>query len=98
MSLLSKASIDPMVLSEHNPISITLDISTVRSKNMVWRLNNSILTDIDITQKRNTRLLQYFAENVTADSKQSSIWAMHKCVIRGEIISLTAKRKKLRYP
>lgn len=67
-SLLSKASIDPMVLSDHNPVSITLDILAVRSKNMIWRLDNSILTNLDITQTLNTRLMQYFAENISRNT------------------------------
>lgn len=36
-------------------------------------------------------------ENVSADPQQSSIWAAHKCVIRGPIISLTANRNKLKW-
>lgn len=96
LPLLSKATIDPMILSDHNPVSISLEMPTINSEQMIWRLDNSLLTDIDITQKLNTRLMHFFTENTSTDSKQSNVWAAHKCVIRGEIISLSAHRNKTR--
>lgn len=44
----------------------------------------------------NSRLSQYFRENESAEITPMLLWAAHKCVIRGELISLAARRKKVR--
>lgn len=85
-----------MVLSDHNPISMTQSIPLSCSKNSIWCLDNSLLTDLDITQKINMRLSHYLQENVTEDSSPTTTWAAHKCVMRGEFISMAAHRKKQR--
>lgn len=59
LTLLSKATIDPMVLSDHNPISITLDILTAHTKTTIWCLDNSLLTGLETTQKMNTHAILY---------------------------------------
>lgn len=91
LSFLSKASIDPMVLSGHNPISMMLTLQTTHTRPTIWRLDNSLLTDIKTTE----HILHYFKEKDTIDSTPANIWAAHKCAIRGELISL-AKQTKLR--
>lgn len=96
MTLLTAATIDPMLLSDHNPISMTLTFSLSQAHLPIWCLDNSLLTDLDITQKITTYLTQYFQENDSADVSPATLWAAHKCVIQGELISLAAKRRKAR--
>lgn len=55
-----------------------------------------MLTDPDITQKISTRLAHYFQDNATDDISPTTIWAAHKCVIRGDFISLAAFQNKQR--
>lgn len=62
LSLLTKATIDPILLSDHNPISMTLTFPTTRTASTIWRLDNSLLTDLEISQTIAKRLSQYFKE------------------------------------
>lgn len=94
LSFLTKATIEPMILSDHNPITMTIQIPYARVASHIWRLDSSLLTDSEITQSVSQNLAQYFSENVQGDSPPEVIWAAHKCVIRGTLISLAAKRNK----
>lgn len=84
------------MLSDHNPISITLTLPNTLSRAIIWRLDNSLLTDTDNIKWITTSLSNYFAENTSEDISPTVTWATHKCVIRGELISLAAKQNKLR--
>lgn len=96
LTYLTKAAIDPMVLSDHNPISMTLTLPNTHTRSNIWQLDNSLLTDPANAQQITTSLSHYFAENTSVDASPITIWATHKCVIRGEFISLSAKRNKIR--
>lgn len=85
-----------MILSDHNPITVTLTFPMTHVRSNIWHLDNSLLTDLKISQKITKSLSHYFTENLVGDSSPATIWAAHKCVIRGELISLAAKRNKLR--
>lgn len=85
-----------MVLSDHNPVFITLTLPTTHGRSNIWRLDNSLLTDLVHIQQITRSLTHYFAENTTEDTSPISVWAAHKCVIRGKFISLAAQRNKLR--
>lgn len=63
---------------------------------MIWHMDHSLLLDLENTQNLVTCLSQYFAENGNGDTSPTVTWAAHKCVIRGVLISLAAKRNRLR--
>lgn len=75
---------------------MTLTLLTSNTKPAILRLVNSLLTDIEAIQKITKRLTQYFQENDTVDSTPTTLWAAHKCVIRGELRSIAAKGNKHR--
>lgn len=96
LALLINATIDPMLLSDHNPISMILVFPTAHKKSAIHRLDNSLLTDQEILIGISMRLSQYFWENESTDTTPMTQWAVHKCVIRGELISIGDKRNKAR--
>lgn len=89
------ATIDPMILSDHHPISFTITFPTTPTKPS-WRLDNSLLNDLEHVHKINTCLKHYFQGNASSVTHPISLWAAHKCVVRGKFISLAAKRRKAR--
>lgn len=64
LALLTQATIDPMILSDHNPISMTLTIPLFRHTNLIWRLDNSLLTDLDITKKNHHPTFPLFRHSI----------------------------------
>lgn len=80
LSSLTKATIEPMVLSDHNPITMTLHIPTSMAHSHIWRLDNSLLTDPELSETISQNLTNYFSENGQGDSSPEVIWAAHKCV------------------
>lgn len=63
LEYLVTANIDPMILPDHHPISITITFTSMPSRSHIWRLDNSILTDPENIKLLNTCLFQYFREN-----------------------------------
>lgn len=59
-------------------------------------MDDSLRLDSGDSNALSDSLSHYFADNDTADVAPATVWAAHKCVIRGEIISLMAKRHNLR--
>lgn len=85
-----------MILSDHNPITLTLNFPITMIRSQIWNLDNFLITDPEITQTISKNLAHYFTENLQLDSSPEAIWAAHKCVIRGEFISMAPTRNKLR--
>lgn len=85
-----------MVLSDHNPITITLTIPMSRLRHQIWHIDHSLLTDPVIATNICTCLTQYFTENVNDESAPTTVWAAHKCIIRGESLSLIANKNRLK--
>lgn len=96
LPLLKKATIEPMILSDHNPISITLTFTLSPHAHSIWRLDSSSLTDPELKQRISTRLIHYFQDNSMDEPSPPIIWAAHKCVVRGDFISIAAFRNKQR--
>lgn len=90
------ATIEPKLLSDHHPITITLALPQTHNRSMIWGLDDSLLLDLENTQNLSKCLSQYFKEKDTGDTSPTVTWAAHKCIIRGVLISLSAKRNRLR--
>lgn len=96
LTSLVEASIEPMLLSDHHPITMSLKTPSHHSRSPIWRLDDSILLDMENTNCVSEVLSNYFLENTTDDTPTPVVWAAHKCVVRGTFISLMAKRTRLR--
>lgn len=81
-----------MILSDQHPITMSLFMPDHSDRSMIWRMDESLLLDPENCRQISDRLSQYFVENDVADTSQATLWTAHKCVIRGELISMTVKR------
>lgn len=91
---LTSATIDPMTLSDHHPISMTLTFPDKLHHTFTWKLDPSILTDKKNEQEIRDCLTNDFTENDTPDTSKLTQWEAHKCVVRGKLISIAATLKK----
>lgn len=94
LTYLTQATIDPMYLSDHHPISVTLTFPDSIPKTKTWRLNSSLLKDVEFTTHLAASINTYFKENSTPDISPTTLWEAHKCVIRGELMAQAAKVKR----
>lgn len=96
LSLLHQASIDPMLISDHHPISLTLKLPTTTSRSHTWKLDPSLLNDPSIAAEVESSLKHFFQENNSIDTSPLTNWEAHKCVIRGVLLAAAAKRNRER--
>lgn len=88
------AQIEIQSISDHAPISLTVDFNTPRPKSNTWRLIVSLQTDPSSLPQITTSLHDYFKLNDTPEVDPLMIWEAHKCFIRGDLIKLGAHHKK----
>lgn len=87
LQLLGKTTIEPMILSDHHPITMSLIFPEKILETKSWRLNTSILKDPIYIQNFNSCLEDYFTQNDNHETSLLNQWEAHKCVIRGEFIA-----------
>lgn len=83
-----------MFLSDHHPITMSLDFPTIKSQSPIWSLDPSLLTDTPTVHTIQDRLIQYFRENGYPEITQLIQWEAHKCYIRGEFMAMSAKKTR----
>lgn len=94
LDLISGAHIGIQTLSDHAPISITIELSAPLTKSDTWRLNSSLLTDPIQLPQITALLKEYFKLNTTPGMDPMITWEAHKCSLRGNLIKMGARRKK----
>ncbi|CAH2274903.1 Hypothetical predicted protein [Pelobates cultripes] len=94
LALLKAAEILPMTWSDHCPIRILMKSPLFKPKQMSRRLNESILSDVVVTDKIGQIIRDYFQDNETEDVTPMTCWEALKMVVRGQIIAICATRKK----
>lgn len=94
LPFLKSATIEPLLISDHHPITLSLSFPERNLVTKIWRLDPSLLTSEIDTNHIRTSLNNYFRENDNSDTTPLSLWEAHKCVIRGEFLTLQANRKK----
>lgn len=93
LTLLQEAHIGIQTISDHAPISIS-HFPDIQTRQCSWRLNPTLLTDSTSLQKATEAFHLYFATNSSVELSPLTIWEAHKCVFRGEFISMDAQHKK----
>lgn len=84
LTLLSGATIEPMLLSDHHPITMTLTWQGRRPTSKIWRMDDSILLDLVAVDTLTSRLTQYFDENDSGDvAPANSLGCPQMCHQRG---------------
>lgn len=94
LTILQHASIDPIFLSDHHPISMTIAFPEIHPRPQHWKLDPSLLTDPAMLAEVELHIKQYFAENKPTDTSPLITWEAHKCVIRGILIAAASRRRK----
>ena len=82
-------------LSDHTPVMVTIQINS-QVGNTLWRLNSSILNYMPFKTQIKKEIEQFLKENNNGEVASEIVWDTLKAVLRGEIISYCAKKKKER--
>lgn len=93
LPMLLKANIEPMFISDHHPITMSIEFMTAQSHSPIWHLDPSILTDILIASTIHNRLTQ---DNDAPEISPMIKWKAHECTIQGELIAIATKRRRER--
>lgn len=94
LQVTTAANIGIQSISDHAPISITLNLSANPAKPNMWRLNSSLLTDPVLLPKLTSLLKIFFQHNMAPDADPMMVWEADKCSIRGELIKMGTHRKR----
>ena len=89
-----KIEIIPSIFSDHNAVRLDLSYrrKTIKNSN-IWRLNNTLLNDQQITEKikKEIKICIEMNEN---ENTTPNLWEMVKAVLRGRFIEMKAYLKK----
>lgn len=95
LELVQSAFIGNITLSDHAPVGVTLTLPSSSRGAWTWRLNENLLDDTAAVAKVSETITNYFNENVADNISMGIVWEGHKAVVRGELISLGVKLKKM---
>ena len=86
-----KIEIIPSILSDHNAVRLDLNYrrKTIKNSN-IWRLNNTLLNNQQITEEIKICIETNENENATTQN----LWDTVKAVLRGKFIAIQAYFKK----
>ena len=84
-------------MSDHKIAIFFLDIELTKRSTGYWKINNSILNDIDYTKMIKRVINDFLITNTRECTSPHILWETLKCVVRGETISfeLYEKRTKI---
>ena len=86
-----KIEIIPSIFSDHNSVRLDLNYRRKTSKNCnIWRLNNTLLNNQQITEEIKICIETNENENTTSQN----LWDTVKAVLRGRFIAIQAYLKK----
>lgn len=82
-----------MITSDHHSVTLNLTFPQHSHTSKIWTLDSNLLTDKERICKLSTIITNYFQDNDTPDTSTLTQWEAHKCVIRGQLISLASALK-----
>lgn len=88
-----KCEIGVRDISDHAGVYLTLHLDN-RPKEMLWRLNISLLNDSQCRKYIEEQFEEYMLFNDNETVSPSTLWDAAKAVIRGKLISWSARKKK----
>lgn len=91
----TKALIHPCVWSDHQVTSFTTEFIRLAPTSHTWRLNEALLLDLAAESEIAKSIEEYFSFNDLAETPPSIVWAAHKAVLRGKLISIAASHNKI---
>lgn len=86
-----------IVISDHCPVTCTLNIQNATRPQQIWRFNPLLLGEKDFQEYLKTQISLYFDVNDNSDTTPGTLWEAFKAYLRGVVISFeSAKRKRNR--
>lgn len=95
MYRVKESTLEPISISDHGSVTMKINIGADNHFRH-WRLNVSLLTDMNIRQELREALTEYFIINDDGNVSPSIVWDASKATIRGKIISIGSRTKKQR--
>ena len=89
-----KIEVTPSIFSDHN--AVRLDVNCRRTtikKSNIWRLNNTLLNNQQITEE-NKKEVKICIEMNENENTTQNLWDTIKAVLRGKFIAMQAYLKK----
>lgn len=94
LPIVKKCEYEAIIISDHAPLLMTLDMPTSQDSYRPWRLNNLWLSDECFVQFISSEISTFMEHNETPGMSSSTIWESMKAYLRGQIISYCAQKKK----
>uniref|UniRef100_A0A3B3HQU1 Reverse transcriptase domain-containing protein n=1 Tax=Oryzias latipes TaxID=8090 RepID=A0A3B3HQU1_ORYLA len=95
LSLVNKCEYQAIVISDHAPLLMTLKMPSPGNKYRPWRFNTLLLSDREFVKFISKEIKEYITRNSTPGMSSSLIWESLKAYLRGQIISYSARTKRL---
>lgn len=103
MYTISKCRINPIVLSDHSRVHLTIQVDQKSFICKRWKFNSSLLKDNEFKSNMRVWITNYIKENNNSSLEPSVIWEAAKATLRGLLISYASfknhekciKRKEL---
>lgn len=94
LEMITTTTIGQITLSDHAPVSMSLELKNQPLQRPKWKLNEALLQDVSILQDLKDKTDEFFEINATAEISPLMLWGAYKCYIRGLLIKFGAKRKR----
>jgi exonuclease III len=94
LSRVSKCEYQAIVISDHAPLLITLNLPSTSSGYRPWRFNTLLLSDTEFVKFISKEIHEFLEHNRTPGVSHCLIWETLKAYLRGQIISYSARVKK----
>ena len=95
LSKFKKIEIISSIFSDHNAMRLEMNYREKNVENTnTWRLNNTLLTNQEITEEIKEEIKKYLERNDNENTMIQNLWNAAKAVLRGKFIAIQAYLKK----
>ena len=95
ISLVNHCEYNSIVISDHAPLSLMLQMPVSQALYHPWRLNSQWLADDKFVEFISSEIQFFLKQNRTPNMSNLIIWEALKAYIRGQIISFCSQKKKM---
>lgn len=91
---ITDTKINPIIISDHTPITLMLSNKKHTKIKQRWRMNTSLLQDKEFNEYFEREWTSFLEINDTPSISASTLWETTKVVLRGKIISYSTYKHK----